>query len=163
MKTKRVFTQTFGCAAAVIEKDGKFLFVKEANKGVDTGKWSHPGGWIEIGESPIETVIKEVEEETGYKFTPTGVLGIYSLVREDLARLGEEVHHPIKIIFTGSISEKRNKNLADDVSEIGWFTAEEIDKMDEKTLRERDIKGMVKNYLAGKIYSLEIIKHTVIK
>lgn len=163
MKFKRVFTQTFGCSAAVIEKDGKFLLVKEANKGVDTGKWNHPAGWIEVGESPIETVVKEMEEETGYKFTPTGVLGIYSLVREDLVRLGEEVHHPIKIIFTGTISQERKEDLADDVSEIGWFTAEEIDKMDEQTLRDVDIKKIIKDYLKGKIYPLEIINHTIAK
>jgi 8-oxo-dGTP pyrophosphatase MutT (NUDIX family) len=163
MTAKLVFTQTYGCAGAIIEKEGKFLLVKEANKGVDTGKWNHPGGWIEVGESPIKTVIREIEEETGYKFTPTGVLGIYSLVREDFVRFGKEVRHPIKIIFTGSISEKRNENLADDISEIGWFTAEEIERMDEKTLREWDIKGMVKDYHAGKIYPLEVIKHTVIE
>jgi ADP-ribose pyrophosphatase YjhB (NUDIX family) len=163
MKAKRVFTQTFGCAAAIIEKEGKFLLVKEANKGVDTGKWNHPGGWIEVGENPIETVIKEVEEETGYKFTPTGVLGVYSLVRENFARLGEEVRHPIKIIFTGTISQERKEDLADDVSETGWFTAEEIERMDDKTLRDLDIKKIIKDYLAGKIYPLELVKHTVSK
>ncbi len=90
MKTKRVFTQTFGCASAIIEKNGKFLLVKEANKGLDTGKWNHPGGWIEVGESPIETVIKEVGEETGHGFTPTGVLAFIHLSEEILLGWAEK-------------------------------------------------------------------------
>ena len=73
------------------------------------------------------------------------------------------MHHPIKIVFTGIISQERKEDLADDVSEIEWFATEEIDKMDEKTLRDLDIKKIIKNYLKGKIYPLDIISHTMVK
>jgi len=161
---KRVFTQTFGVAGAIIEKDGKFLLVKESQKKhFDAGKWNHPAGWIEVGENPIEAVKKEVEEETGYTFTPTHVLGIYSLVREDVLEITGEVHHPIKIIFLGTISKDRKKDLADDVSGMQWFTPEEIQKMNQNTLRDLDIKKMIKDYSSGKRYPLEIIGHTISK
>lgn len=161
---KRVFTQTFGVAGAIIEKDGKILLVKEApRKGIDAGKWNHPAGWIEVGESPIEAVKKEVEEETGYKFTPTYLIGVYSLDREDFLKHGEEIHHPIKLVFTGTISEERNEDLADDVSDAKWFAPEEIYNMDSETLRDADIKQVVKDYFAGKKYPLDIITHTIQK
>jgi len=162
--TKRVFTQTFGVAGAIIEKDGKILLVKESQrKGIDAGKWNHPAGWIEVGESPIDAVKKEVEEESGFKFTPTRLIGIYSLDREDFLKYGEEVHHPIKLIFTGTISEERTGNLADDISEAKWFAPEEIYNMDSNTLRDSDIKQIVKDYFSGKKYPLDIIAHTIQK
>lgn len=161
---KRVFTQTFGVAGAIIEEDGRILLVKESQKKrIDAGKWNQPAGWIEVGESPIEAVKKEVEEETGYKFTPTHLIGIYSLDREDFLKHGEEVHHPIKLIFMGTISEEQGSNLADDVVEAKWFTPEEIYNMDSETLRDVDIKQIVKDYFSGKKYPLDIITHTIQK
>jgi ADP-ribose pyrophosphatase YjhB (NUDIX family) len=163
----RVYTQTFGVAGAIIERDGKILLVKEAmdtNKSnTAKGKWNCPAGWINVGENPIEAAKREVEEESGFKFTPTHILGVYSLVRKDLVKVGEELRHPIKIIFTGIISEKEINNLADDISEKKWFAPGEIDNMDSKTLRDLDIKKMIKNYFSGKRYPLDIITHTIVE
>lgn len=153
----RIFTQTFGVAGAIIERSGKILLVKEAKKEADIGKWNHPAGWIEVGENPIEGVKREVKEEAGLDFTPTHILGIYSLARKDL----KPVHHPIKIIFIGDISNKETRELSEDVSEKRWFTPEEIEKMDKNTLRDLDIKKMVKDYFAGKRYPLKLLTHTV--
>jgi len=159
---KRIFTQTFGVVGAIIEKDGKILLVKETKK-IAKNKWSHPAGWIDVGENPIKAVKREVKEETGFEFNPTHVLGIYSLAKKDLQKELREIHHPIKIIFIGDISNKQKQSLADDVSEYKWFTPEEIKKMDRKTLRDLDIKKMVKDYFSKKRYPLEILTHTVSK
>ena len=62
----RVFTQTFGVVGGLLERDGKILLVREAQrKGPDNGKWNHPAGWIDVGENPIEAVKREVLEEVG--------------------------------------------------------------------------------------------------
>lgn len=155
---ERVFTQTFGVAGAIIEKSGKFLLIKETKPSAK-GKWSHPAGWIEVGENVLDSVKREVLEETGYDFMPVNLLGIYALIA------GEGGHnvHAIKIIFTGKIYEKPVADLADDSSEVKWFSPEEIYAMDEKTLRDVDIKTMVKDYLLGKRYPLELLTHTIAK
>ncbi len=160
---KRVFSQTFGVVGGFLEKNGKILLVKEAKEGPDTGKWNHPAGWINVGENPIDAVKREVKEETGLEFTPTHILGVYSLVRKDLEKQLNSLHHPIKIIFIGDISDKKTGELYNDISETKWFTPEEIEKMDLKTLRDLDVKKMVKDYFAGKKYPLEILSHTVSK
>ena len=147
---------------AIIEKDGKILLVKEARqKKLDAEKWNQPAGWIEVGENPIDSVSREVQEETGYKFTPKAVLGIYSLVREDLFKIDKNLRHPIKIIFIGEISKEKVGELEKDVSEAKWFFPEEIKNMDKNTLRDLDIKKEVKDYFAGKKYPLDLITHTV--
>lgn len=153
---QRVFTQTFGVVGAIIERDGKILLVKE-NKAAAKGKWSHPAGWIDIGENSIDAVKREVKEETGFDFEPKNILSIYVLVKQELS----DLHHAIKIIFTGHIAENQGEYITDEISETKWFTPEEIENMDLNTLRDKDIKTMVKDYLAGKKYSLDIITHTI--
>lgn len=155
---ERVFTQTFGIVGAIIEKDGKILLVKET-KASAKGKWSHPAGWLEVGENPTEAVKREVKEETGFDFEPKNILGVYSLHKHeaDIAR------HGIKIIYIGDISREQGEYWTHEISEVKWFTPEEIENMDSKTLRDEDIKKMVKDYLAGKKYPLELLTHTIQK
>lgn len=58
---------------AWIIKNDKVLLVK----GKDTNQWALPGGYAEIGLSPIENCVKEVYEETGFKARVTGIKGIF--------------------------------------------------------------------------------------
>lgn len=161
-KIKRVFTQTIGVVAAIIEKNGKIILVKENMKGhPDHGKWNHPAGWIDVGENPLEAIRREVKEETGLTFKPINILGIYSLVRNDLKKYrGGETPHVIKIVFLGKFLNKKREKLADDISETKWFSPEEIFKM-KQILRDKNIKQMVKNYFRGIKYPLEILHHTI--
>ncbi|MFF0474324.1 NUDIX hydrolase [Streptomyces sp. NPDC004284] len=50
-------------------------------------RWTLPGGGMEHGEDPVRTVVREVEEETGYLAEPTALLGIDS-IRRPWRRLG---------------------------------------------------------------------------
>lgn len=130
----------------------------------DHGKWNQPAGWIDVGENPIEAVSREVREETGLSFTPTHILGLYSLVRKDNAGksgLGS-LPHPLKIIFTGTAEECSGGRVdPNEISEIRWFFPEEIYAMDIKTLRDANIKDEVRDYIVGKRYPLELLTHTV--
>ncbi len=158
----RVFTQTFGVVGGILERDGKIILVREARgKRPDHGKWNHPAGWIDIGENPIEAVKREVLEESGFTFTPKYLLGIYSLVRKDIEKELGATPHAIKLIFIGDISQTPNSILEDDVTETRWFTPDEIYAMDNTTLRDLDIKQMVKDYFSGKKLTLDSITHTI--
>lgn len=155
--TQRIFTQTFGVVGAIIEKDGKILLAKE-KKETAKDKWSHPAGWIDVEENAIDAVKREVKEETGFDFEPKNVLGIYVLVKQEM----NDLHHAIKIIFTGEISENQQEFMQDEISEVKWFTPEEIYNMGAE-LRDVDIKQMVKDHFSGKRYPLDIITHTIQK
>lgn len=50
---------------AAIFKDNKILLVQERN-----GKWSLPGGWVDVNQSIRTNLIKEVKEESGYDAIP---------------------------------------------------------------------------------------------
>lgn len=51
-------------------------------------RWTLPGGGLEHGEDPLETVVREVDEETGYTVEPVQLLGLDSIRRRYPRRLG---------------------------------------------------------------------------
>jgi len=54
-------------------KDDKILLVKERSD----GKWSLPGGWADVGESPSESVEREVWEESGFHVKAKRLAAVY--------------------------------------------------------------------------------------
>ena len=56
----------------VVIHEGKILLVQET---LDESRWTIPGGWADIGESPAESVVREVYEETGYRVKATRLAG----------------------------------------------------------------------------------------
>lgn len=161
--TQRYYSQVFGVVAAIIEKEGKYLLVKESGlKRVSSGKWNHPAGWIDVGENPLSAVAREVLEETGYSFTPTRVIGLYSLycshMDDDATERIGGVPHAIKILYTGTIDDSSQSALAGDTSEIGWFTKAEILAL--PNLRDPDIPRIIEDFERGQQFPLEIVAHT---
>jgi 8-oxo-dGTP pyrophosphatase MutT (NUDIX family) len=53
-------------ATSVIRYNGKILLLKRSNKvGTYRGKWACASGYIEEGETPYDTALKEISEELG--------------------------------------------------------------------------------------------------
>ncbi len=52
-------------AIVVIRKAGKIFIQKRPEKGLMAGLWEFPGGKVEEGETPEETLVRETMEETG--------------------------------------------------------------------------------------------------
>ncbi|MEU4077277.1 NUDIX hydrolase [Streptomyces venezuelae] len=73
-------------AYAVCVRDGQLLLARWVGSD-GTKRWTLPGGGMDHGEEPVRTVVREVEEETGYVAEPTALLGIDSIRRSWLRRL----------------------------------------------------------------------------
>jgi 8-oxo-dGTP pyrophosphatase MutT (NUDIX family) len=68
-------------------------------------EWVLPGGGMEHGEDPYDTVVREVEEETGYRFQPTALLGMDSVQRVFPGPLGRTAdHHGLRLVYEGRIT-----------------------------------------------------------
>jgi 8-oxo-dGTP diphosphatase len=66
-------------AAAVIHGPGdKVAFVRQ-QRGPFAGNWLLPGGGIEIGESPAQAVIREIQEEIGLTVVAPRLFGLYEI------------------------------------------------------------------------------------
>ena len=61
-----------GVAAVILDEEKRLLLQEKHGE-----SWSLPAGMIEPGESPGETIVREVEEETGLIVTPTDVVGVF--------------------------------------------------------------------------------------
>ena len=84
-KVKNLFCNEIGyqtpkldTRAAVFEH-GKILLVKENN-----GKWSLPGGWVDVNLSVKENTVKEVKEESGLDVTADRIIAIQDRDRHNL-------------------------------------------------------------------------------
>ncbi|MFE8937178.1 MULTISPECIES: NUDIX hydrolase [unclassified Streptomyces] len=67
-------------AYAVCVRDDEILLARWVAG--DGGKlWTLPGGGMDHGEEPARTMVREVEEETGYTAEPVALLGIDSVRR----------------------------------------------------------------------------------
>jgi 8-oxo-dGTP pyrophosphatase MutT (NUDIX family) len=65
-------------AYAVCVRDGQILLAR--SPAADGGyEWVLPGGGMDHGEHPNDTVVRELEEETGYHVEVTGLLGMDSI------------------------------------------------------------------------------------
>lgn len=55
-------------------RDGKVMLVSEK---ADGGKWALPGGWADVNQSPSESVVREVREESGFDVRVERLLAVW--------------------------------------------------------------------------------------
>jgi ADP-ribose pyrophosphatase YjhB (NUDIX family) len=58
----------------VVFRDAAILLVKEL---MDGGRWTLPGGWADVNDSPAEAVVREVWEESGFETRAVRLLAVY--------------------------------------------------------------------------------------
>ena len=79
---------------AVIQNEGSILLCQLTRSRL----WTLPGGGLEFGESPVDAMIREVKEETGFDVEQTALLGVNSFV----ATRADDMHF-VQIIYTANI------------------------------------------------------------
>ena len=79
-----------GC---LFNDEGKVLLQKRG----DSGKWGFPGGAIELGETPEETAVRELKEETGLDVEVESLIGIYT--DSDIKYPSGDEAHSICIVY----------------------------------------------------------------
>jgi len=59
-------------------RDSRLLLVQET---ADGDRWTLPGGWADVNESPSESVVKEVREESGFNVHVTKLAAVWDRAR----------------------------------------------------------------------------------
>ena len=118
---------------AVVICDGKILLEKRKNE-PGRGKWSIPGGLVELGEGVEQTVVREVMEEAGLAVEKPSLIDIVDNVTRD--RNGEIRYHFVIIDFFVKLKGGTLKAQSD-AEELKWVSFDEVEKYDlTKTFRE---------------------------
>lgn len=112
-----------GIKAIIVDGD-KFLVIKQVVG--DYAFWDLPGGRIQHGDHPLETLFREVKEETGLDITITKPAGIWWLYR---------VFDPDQMVYTTYICKAKNPKAIDlshnpdrseNIEEYRWITKDEF-------------------------------------
>ena len=64
-------------AGVLAFKDGKLLLIQRGNE-PKLGLWSFPTGYVDIGDTPAETAVREAKEEADVDVELDRLLGVYS-------------------------------------------------------------------------------------
>jgi len=86
-------------SAIVVNDAGEILLHRRS----DNDLWSVPGGAMELGESILQTVVRELKEETGLDVRPGRVTGIYTDPRSVVAFADGEVRQQFSVCFLCTI------------------------------------------------------------
>jgi 8-oxo-dGTP pyrophosphatase MutT (NUDIX family) len=68
-------TPKVGAEAGIFDEEGGILLVLRS----DDETWCLPCGWVDPNEAPIETVVREVREETGLEAVPVCLVDVFSM------------------------------------------------------------------------------------
>jgi 8-oxo-dGTP diphosphatase len=121
MKREYPETPLVGVGAIIIA-DGRVVLVKRGHPPLE-GKWSIPGGVLEIGETLRKAAVREVLEETGLAVEPGELLGVFERVIPD--EQGRMRYHYVLIDFLCRLVSGELV-AGDDASEVGWFRKAEL-------------------------------------
>jgi ADP-ribose pyrophosphatase YjhB (NUDIX family) len=137
--------------AAVIEQDGRFLLVEEETaEGI---RFNQPAGHLDEGESLVHACTREALEETACDFTPTELVGIYQWPRPQ----GDITY--LRFAFAGKVGARDTaRQLDDGILRAVWMTLPEIEACADRH-RSPLVLQCIRDYLAGRRYPLELIKH----
>ncbi|MFE9442798.1 NUDIX hydrolase [Streptomyces sp. NPDC006602] len=92
-------------AYAVCVRDGQILLSRSPAQDGGPPEWVLPGGGMEHGEDPYDTVRREVTEETGYRIEVTGLLGVDSSHHVLPRGFGRAVdHHGVRLVYEGRVT-----------------------------------------------------------
>ncbi|MCQ9186174.1 NUDIX hydrolase [Streptomyces sp. IBSBF 2953] len=140
-------------AYAVCVRDDRVLLARSPAPG-GTHEWVLPGGGMEHGEDPLDTVVRELDEETGYRVEVTGLLGIDSF-RASSPRAGLHGpvdHHGVRIVYEGRIVGGELRNEVNGSTDLAaWHDLDAVEGLTRVRLvdvalglwRERPVDGRV--------------------
>lgn len=79
MRKAHIFVTVY----VLIEKDDYILLLKRANTGFADGRYTLPAGHVDPDESPLQTAIRETEEEVGLQVSPENMSLFHTIYRKD--------------------------------------------------------------------------------
>ena len=135
--------------AAVIERDGRFLFVEERSDGRLV--LNQPAGHLDPGESLVAACAREVLEETAHRFEPAALVGVYRwhYAPQDVTFL--------RFCFRGSVlSADPTLELDKEIVRLHWLTPGEL-RARSAEHRSPLVQQCLDDYLAGRNFPLDLL------
>ena len=124
----------------VVFKNSKILLVREI---ADRGRWTLPGGWADVNETPGESVVREVFEESGFETKAIKLLAVYD--REKQRHQPAYPYHVYKLFFHCEIIGGA-ASISNETSEVAFFEEQEIPELSESRVTTKQIARFFEYY-----------------
>lgn len=115
-----------GVAAAVFDDAGRVLLVQRGRP-PRPGSWGLPGGLLEVGETLVDGVRREVREECGVEIAVGAIAGVFEPITRDAD--GRIEYHYIVIDFwaqwVSGVAQAQ-----DDAAAVAWVAQDALDAYD---------------------------------
>jgi 8-oxo-dGTP diphosphatase len=111
---------------AVVLDGAKVLLIQRGGTTLP-GKWSIPGGMVELGETTREAVCREVAEECGLEIELVDVCGVLDRVIRDAE--GRIRYHWVLVDFL-AIARGGTLCANDDAADARWVPIDEVERYD---------------------------------
>jgi 8-oxo-dGTP diphosphatase len=108
--------------SAAIFRDGRVLVVRRAQQPA-AGSWTLPGGRVELGETLVAAVTREVAEETALTIRVRGLAGYREAILDEAVE-GRGRHFVILPFAAEWISGEVRLN--EELGDFGWHTLSDI-------------------------------------
>lgn len=110
--------------AVVRNAVGELLLIHKT----DNDLWALPGGGHDVGESIGDTVVREVEEETGIRVVVDGVVGLYTDPQHVMAYDDGEVRQQFSICFRAAPVGGELRTSSES-KEVRWVSPSDLDDL----------------------------------
>ncbi|MCJ0968973.1 NUDIX hydrolase [Mammaliicoccus sciuri] len=123
--------------ALILNEKNEILLVEDPK----TKTWSLPGGFADIGISPVENIIKEVQEETGLNVSVSNLIAVYDTNKSNPEN---SLAHYYKLIF---YCKKISGNLTTSIetSSVAFFDLNQLPQLSTKRNTKKQIIDCFKN------------------
>ncbi len=108
----------------VVISDGRVLLVRRAGPPLQ-GRWSIPGGILEVGETLIEGVRRELAEETGIDVRVRTLIEVFERIDRDPS--GKLQYHFVVLDYLCEAA-RGTARAGSDVTEVAWAAPAELEK-----------------------------------
>ena len=108
---------------AVVVKDGKALIIKRGHE-PRKGEWSLPGGHVELGETLLDAVRREIKEETGLDVEVGPLIELFDRIHHD----GGRVRYHFVIVDYLCTCRGGTLCAADDAEDAAWVSDDELER-----------------------------------
>jgi 8-oxo-dGTP pyrophosphatase MutT (NUDIX family) len=137
--------------AAVIEENQRFLLVEERVAGEIV--LNQPAGHVEPAEAVLDAVVRETLEETGYRFQPEALIGIYTWRSE------VDDRSFLRLCFSGPAQAPEGPvELDEGIIAARWLSLGEL------TQRAADLRSplvirAIEDYRSGNRFPIDCFRH----
>lgn len=114
-----------GVGAVVLDR-GRVLLVRRGGQ-PSSGRWSLPGGLVELGETTADAVRRELREECGIDITVAGLAGVVERVTRDAE--GRVRYHYVLVDYL-AFTDTDAVVAGTDAAECRWVEIERVSELD---------------------------------